>query len=92
MIRISLLLFLLASVFYNAGAQADFIQNIKTRNIYNLDGRWHYIIDPYKTGEGSKYYLNRKPKSKSEFVEYDFNAAPTLAVPGDWNSQDECAG
>jgi beta-glucuronidase len=89
MIRTSLLLFSLAAICYNAGAQADLIQNINARNIQTLDGRWHYIIDPYKTGEGSKYYLNRKPKSKSEFVEYDFNAAPTLAVPGDWNSQDE---
>ena len=89
MIRIYFFLFFLTAFFYNATAQSDFIQNIKARNIYNLDGRWHYIIDPYKTGEGSKYYLNRKPKSKSEFVEYDFNAAPTLAVPGDWNSQDE---
>src|SRR5580765_2422857 len=88
MIRIYLLLFLLAP-FWEASAQADLIQNIKARNIYNLDGRWHYIIDPYKTGEGSKYYLNKKPKSKSEFVEYDFDTAPTLTVPGDWNSQDE---
>jgi len=70
-------------------AQSNFIQNIKARNIHNLDGRWHYVIDPYKTGEGSKYYLNKKPQSKSELIEYNFDFAPTLQVPGDWNSQEE---
>ena len=73
----------------NATAQVNFIQNIKARNIYNLDGRWHYIVDPYKTGEGSKFYLNKKQQSKSDLIEYNFDAASTLAVPGDWNSQNE---
>src|SRR5436190_18846966 len=83
------LLVLLITIFISVLAQVNFIQNIKARNIYNLDGRWHYIIDPYKTGEGSKFYLNRKPQSKSDLIEYNFDAAPTLQVPGDWNSQDE---
>ena len=61
----------------NATAQANFIQNIKARNIYNLDGRWHYIVDPYKTGEGPKFYLNKNPQSKSDLIEYNFDAAPT---------------
>jgi hypothetical protein len=44
-------LFILFTVIIsNVIAQANFIQNIKARNIYNLDGRWHYIIDQYKTG------------------------------------------
>ena len=87
--NIFILSFLLITIISDTSAQANFIQNIKARNIYNLDGRWHYIIDPYKTGEGSKFYLNRKQQSKSELIEYDFSAAPTLQVPGDWNSQDE---
>src|SRR5689334_4624211 len=76
-------------IILKATAQGNFIQNIKARNIYNLDGRWHYIVDPYKTGESSRFYLNRKQQSKSDLIEYNFEAAPTLAVPGDWNSQDE---
>jgi beta-glucuronidase len=64
------------------------IQNIHSRKIENLDGQWHYQIDPYGTGESGKYYLNRKPSSASDFVEYDFSASPTLEVPADWNSQD----
>jgi len=87
--NIFILSFLLITIISDTSAQANIIQNIKARNIYNLDGRWHYIIDPYKTGEGSKFYLNRKQQSKSELIEYDFSAAPTLQVPGDWNSQDE---
>jgi beta-glucuronidase len=58
--------------------QANFIQNIKARNIQNLDGRWHYIIDPYETGfvgfQGKKadenglsgFFENRQQHSKSE--------------------------
>src|SRR3954469_22775084 len=83
------LLILFIAIVLTGKAQVNFIQNIKARNIYNLDGRWHYIIDPYKTGEGSKFYLNKKQQSRSDLVEYNFDAAPTLAVPGDWNSQDE---
>src|SRR5580693_6027594 len=81
--------------------QGGFIQNIKGRNIQNLDGRWHYIVDPYETGFvgflGKKadenglggFFENRQQKSKSELVEYDFAKSPTLNVPGDWNSQAE---
>jgi len=87
--KIFSLFVLFISIISNVAAQANFIQNIKARNIYNLDGRWHYIVDPYKTGEGSKFYLNKKQQSKSDLIEYNFDAAYTLAVPGDWNSQNE---
>jgi beta-glucuronidase len=53
----------------------------------SLDGTWNIIVDPYETGLGARYYENRKPTSKSDVVEYDFDASPTLHVPGDWNSQ-----
>jgi len=95
---VSLLLFV---SFITINAQATFIQNIKARNIQNLDGRWHYIVDPYETGFvgflGKKadenglsgFFENKQQESKSELVEYDFSKSPTLNVPGDWNSQDE---
>lgn len=87
----SILFLLLIGIIFNSTAQINFIQNIHARNIYNLDGRWHYLIDPYKIGEPSNFYLNlnSKKQSKSELIEYDFNTAPALQVPGDWNSQDE---
>ena len=42
----------LLSVFacINLTAQSSFIQNIYARKSLNLNGRWHYIIDPYETG------------------------------------------
>ncbi|HVZ96091.1 MAG TPA: glycoside hydrolase family 2 TIM barrel-domain containing protein [Chitinophagaceae bacterium] len=83
-------------------AQSDFIQNVYARNYVNLDGRWHYIIDPYETGfrgfQGATadennqlggFFENQRQQSKSELIEYDFDASPTLNVPGDWNSQND---
>lgn len=84
-----IIIIFLHSVVLHLNAQSNFIQNIKARNIQNLDGRWHYIIDPYNTGEWSKFYNNRQQQNKSELVEYNFDKSPTLNVPGDWNSQDD---
>jgi len=79
------------------------VQNIYGRSHISLNGRWHYIIDPYEngyydyrhmpfdqsqTGKGG-YYDDRQPKDKTDWVEYDFDRAPTMKVPGDWNSQAE---
>jgi beta-glucuronidase len=76
------------STFIFASAQVNIIQNIDARNIQNLDGRWHYIVDPYETGNGG-FYKNKKQQSKSDLIEYDFEKSPALNVPGDWNSQDD---
>jgi beta-glucuronidase len=79
------------------------IQNIAARTQTSLNGRWTYIIDPYENGyydyrhapydqsESGKggFYDDRKPKDKTDWVEYDFDRAPTMKVPGDWNSQAE---
>ncbi|HEY2726587.1 MAG TPA: glycoside hydrolase family 2 TIM barrel-domain containing protein, partial [Parafilimonas sp.] len=95
---------ILLSVFtcINLHAQSSFIQNIYGRNVLSLDGRWHYIIDPYETGfrgfQGAKadesenlsgFFEDKQQQSKSELIEYDFQKSPTLNVPGDWNSQDK---
>ncbi len=74
--------------FSAAKAQVDVIQNVDSRNIQNLDGRWHYIIDPYETGSNN-FYKNREQQSKSDLIEYNFARSPTLNVPGDWNSQSD---
>ncbi len=94
---------LLLSVFFCISLNAQsFIQNIYARNYLNLDGRWHYIIDPFETGfrgfQGAKadennalsgFFENKQQQSKSELIEYNFDKSPTLNVPGDWNSQNE---
>ena len=97
-----LLYFLATTGFLTAVGQSDLVQNIHARNSISLDGRWHYIIDPFETGfryfqgatadEGghrSGFFENQHQESKSELVEYDFDHSPTLNVPGDWNSQNE---
>lgn len=74
------------------------ITNIQARSSTSLDGEWNYIVDIYGAG-----YLDyrRNPVSvknsffrdrgfyghQKELIEYDFDAAPTLHVPGDWNTQ-----
>ena len=71
------------------------ITNVQARKSTSLNGKWRTIVDPYENGyydfrmqvsrEG--YFLNTKPKDKTDRVEYDFDQSDTLDVPGDWNSQ-----
>ncbi|WP_418263694.1 glycoside hydrolase family 2 protein [Flavobacterium faecale] len=85
-------------------AQDNLLQNCYMREGITLNGRWNYIVDVYESGfynyrrephdesenpGAGAFYLNAKPKDKTDRVEYDFDAAPTLLVPGDWNSQKE---
>jgi beta-glucuronidase len=93
-----LLLFVIQSP---AVGQSQLLQNIQGRKILSLNGRWNYIIDPYEmgyydyrhepfdksaTGKGG-FYDARNPTDKTELIEYNFDVAPTLDVPADWNSQ-----
>jgi beta-glucuronidase len=79
------------------------ITNATARTCLALDGAWRTIVDPYDSGyldyrlkpyDASEeptggYFLDRKPASPSDLVEYDFDRSPELRVPGDWNSQSE---
>jgi beta-glucuronidase len=65
------------------------IGGVTNRHTISLDGTWNTIVDPYESGIGSRYYLNWRPKSKSDLLEYDFDRSPKLHVPGDWNTQRE---
>jgi beta-glucuronidase len=71
------------------------------RSVQSLNGNWHYLVDqpPARSLYGSDgkvrdngYGMNTHPNinvtSTSHNDEYDFSAAPTLKVPGDWNTQD----
>jgi beta-glucuronidase len=75
---------------------AGLIQNIPGRKTVSLNGSWQTIVDPFEVG----YYdyrwqpniergfgANKKPQSKSQLVEYDFDKSPLLQAPGDWNTQ-----
>lgn len=84
-------------------AQQNLIQNIQSRKLLSLNGKWNYIVDPYENGfydyrhlpfdqSASKtggFFDDRQPKNKSELVEYNFDHSEQMNVPGDWNSQSE---
>jgi beta-glucuronidase len=65
----------------------------------SLNGDWHYLVDPGAVGlftadgklRDDGYASNRRPIIVGERTgyseEYDFHRAPTLKVPGDWNTQ-----
>ena len=74
---------------------APLIVNPRGRSVTSLDGAWHTIVDPYETGyydyrlkpSRHGWFTNYKAKTPTDLVEYDFDTAPTLAVPADWNTQ-----
>lgn len=68
--------------------------DIDHRSSVSLDGAWHVIVDPYRSGWGNdpdKPNLNGYAKNAhfngTDLVEYDFATSGVLQVPGDWNSQ-----
>jgi beta-glucuronidase len=65
------------------------LTNIEGRNFISLDGKWEFILDPFDAGNGSwkSIWKDQHPEGKTDFYEYQFNAALTLNVPADWNSQ-----
>jgi beta-glucuronidase len=72
--------------------------DVDHRAATSLDGDWHYLVD--MTGRSlynangevhdNGYGLNSHPALVGERKgqEYDFANAPTIKVPGDWNTQD----
>ena len=76
---------------------SSLITNVEGRTTYPLDGDWQTIVDPYENGyynyryqpSDNGYFMNQKPKDKSDLVEYDFDKSELLKVPGDWNTQRE---
>ena len=92
----------LSSLAFSLYAQEDLITNVYNREVMSLNGQWKFIIDPYENGYynyryepfdkqespwASAFFLNSKPKTPSDLIEYDFDQMDELKVPGDWNSQ-----
>jgi len=88
---------LLFTAYIGAAQAVPLIQNVDGRTTISLNGQWHTIVDPYDVGSldyraqplknNNAFFKNYKPQSKSELVEYDFDHAGNLDVPGDWNTQ-----
>ncbi|MCX6150074.1 MAG: beta-glucuronidase [Ignavibacteriales bacterium] len=94
---ITFLFFIISFITGNAVTENNLITNIDGRKNISLNGKWNIIIDPYENGyynyryqpREDGYFENRKPKDKSELIEYDFDKSEQLNVPGDWNTQME---
>ncbi len=73
------------------------IQNIPGRETILLDGHWKYMLDLYELGyydyrmnqDRNGFFKDVKPQKPEDLVEYSFDKAQTLHVPGDWNTQRE---
>ena len=73
--------------------------DVDHRATVSLNGPWHYLVDQPPAGSlytadghvrDNGYALNTHPNISSgpHNEEYDFATAPTLKVPGDWNTQE----
>ena len=81
-------------------AQQGLITNIGSRHTTSLNGKWQYIVDPYETGfydyrykernenDREAYWNSDVPNNKMDRKEHGYIDKYTIAVPGDWNSQD----
>ncbi|MGD8777920.1 MAG: glycoside hydrolase family 2 TIM barrel-domain containing protein [Ignavibacteria bacterium] len=84
-----LFLLLIVGLFYSINGQDIFISNTQNRTFTSLNGKWKYVVDHYETGQIGfmPLYKNIKQKDKTDRVEYNFDLAQTLWVPGSWNTQ-----
>ena len=47
----------------------ELMQNVYGRDYELLNGKWDAIIDLYDQGRGKQLWLNRKPRTETEFFE-----------------------
>ena len=77
--------------------EVPLLQNVLSRSTVSLNGSWHYIVDVQEEGYYDYrmkptpwgFFQNAKPQKPEDLIEYDFDKAPVMQVPGDWNTQDE---
>ncbi|MCI5045280.1 MAG: beta galactosidase jelly roll domain-containing protein, partial [Aquisalinus sp.] len=66
---------------------------LSSRKVQSLNGEWRAIVDPMGVGNPNPlspgFFKDAQNISGMELIEYDFDTALSLRVPGDWNSQFE---
>ena len=73
------------------------IGNILSREKISLNGKWNYIVDVQEEGYydyrmnpiNNGFFLNAKPQKPEDLIEYDFDKAPEMEIPSDWNTKDD---
>ncbi len=94
---IAMMAIAIASMNTHAAEEVTAPVNIMGRQTMSLNGKWNYIIDQQDIGYYDYrmnpnqwgFFLDAKPKSPSDLIEYDFDNSPTMNIPGDWNTQDD---
>jgi beta-glucuronidase len=87
--KLQLVSWLMLISFLSLQGQNINITNTANRTYTSLNGKWKYILDQYETGQIGfmPVYKNAKPNNKTDRIEYSFDQAQTLWVPGGWNAQ-----
>jgi beta-glucuronidase len=72
-----------------SGVPSPWISNVYARAFESLSGDWRYLVDSFDRGEGMRIGEDRRRSEPGELIEFAFENAGVLRVPGDWNTQDE---
>ena len=86
-----------AAVLSMVAQEVPQVANVMSRQTTSLNGKWNYIVDVQEEGYYDYrmnlnrwgFFMNAKPQRPEDLIEYDFDKAPTINVPGDWNTQDQ---
>ncbi|MBQ3882282.1 MAG: beta-glucuronidase [Bacteroidales bacterium] len=77
--------------------EVPLVGNIYGRNTVSLNGEWNYIVDVQEEGYydyrmnpmPGGFFINAKPRTPKDLIEYDFDKSPSMTIPSDWNTKDE---
>ena len=96
--RILTTLFALVALMATAqAAEVPLLGNVYARQTTLLNGDWNYIVDVQEEGYYDYrmnvsrwgFFQNAKPQRPEDLIEYDFDKAPKMQIPSDWNTKDE---
>lgn len=63
------------------------ITNVYNRETVSLNGKWKYLVDQGEIGNRRKFWEDKQVDNRSQLLEYNFETAGQINVPGDWNTQ-----
>lgn len=97
--KISIAFFALIILGKTIAQEVPLVTNVFARNNISLNGKWNYVIDPLENGyydyrlnpfQTNGFFENKKAANKQELVEYNLDTSPTMDIPSDWNTKDDC--